>query len=62
MLEAGGALIGLLNDLNGYHLLGQNMLGQLHFGELAFTNCVKDLMVLNMSHLPNGDGHEVLHP
>ena len=38
------------------------MPGQLHFGELAFTNCVKDLMILNMSHLPSGDGHEVLHP
>ena len=56
-LEAGGPLICLWIDLNVYHLLGQNMLGQLHFGELAFTNRVKDRIVLN-----SGLGHEVLHP
>ena len=61
-LEAGEALICLVNVLDGYHSHGQNMPGQLHFGRVAFTNCVKDLIIFNMSRLFSGDGHEVLHP
>ena len=60
LLDTGEALICLLDDLDGYQSLGQNMPGQLHFGKVAFTNCAKDLIVLNTSNLVSGDGHEVL--
>ena len=60
-LEPGEALICLVNGLDGYHSHGQNMPGQLHFGKVAFTNCLKYLIIINMSNLVSGDGHKVLH-
>ena len=63
-LEAGEALICLVSGLDGCQSGGQNMRDQLHFGRGAFTNCVRDLKILNRSHLCSRGGHEVevLHP